>query len=97
MDKVKAKAKAWEAEFQRTCQPKKEVCCVGCVWVGEGEGEGEGEKRRQDKEFLSQFSALVLVETPVRAEPIITTTTPLENQGIYIQCTLQTAMCMTPY
>ena len=71
MDKVKAKAKAWEAEFQRKCQPKKPVC-IGCVWVGGGEG---GEVCA-DKEFLAQFSALVLTDTPVRVDPPTTTISP---------------------
>ena len=74
MDKVKAKARAWEAEFQRTCQPKKPVC-IGCVWVSDGGGEGGEGRRREEEAFLSQFSALVLTETPVRVKPIASVTT----------------------
>ena len=79
MDKVQAKARAWEAEFQRTCHPKKPVC-IGCVWVmGEGEG---GEGRREDQVFLSKLSALVLTESPVRVEPLTPVTTiPTETHG----------------
>ena len=79
MDKVKAKARAWEAEFQRTCQPKK-VVCIGCVWAGgrDGEGDGEGSGGR---DFLSTFSALVLTESPVRVEPVVTSVQQ-ETQGI---------------
>ncbi|CAI8014057.1 Chromatin assembly factor 1 subunit A [Geodia barretti] len=79
MDKVQAKARAWEAEFQRTCHPKKPVC-IGCVWVmGEGEG---GEGRREDQVFLSKLSALVLTESPVRVEPLTPVTTiPTETHA----------------
>ena len=79
MDKVEAKARAWEAEFQQTCHPKKPVC-IGCVWVmGEGEG---GEGRREDQVFLSKFTALVLTESPVRVEPLTPVTTiPTETHG----------------
>ena len=73
MDKVKAKAKAWEAEFQRTCQPKK-VVSIGCVWTG------MVEKTVEDDTFLSQFSALVLTEAPVRIE-LTTTSSQPESQG----------------
>lgn len=78
MDKVKAKAKAWEAEFQRTCQPKRPVC-IGCVWTGPGDLD---QQRQGDEEvFLTRFSALVLTQTPVRVEPATTTPSQLENQG----------------
>ena len=91
MDKVKAKAKAWEAEFQRTCQPKKAVC-IGCVWLGSGEKKREGEEgeegggggeKKDDVTFLARFSALVFSETvPVRIVPITTTTASLpDTQG----------------
>ena len=76
MDKIKAKAKAWEAEFQRTCQPKK-VVCIGCVWV-------RGKEKKAEEEgtgFLSQFSALVLTnKVPVQVEPA-NIPVQLENQG----------------
>ena len=76
MDKVKAKAKAWEAEFQRTCQPKK-VVCIGCVWVGGREKKAEEE----DEDFLSRFSALVLTnKAPVQVEPA-NIPVQLDNQG----------------
>ena len=84
MDKMKAKAKAWEAEFQRTCQPKKPVC-IGCIWMEGGEGGGGGgEVRDKDKDFLSQFSALVLTDAPVRVEPTTPVTlTPPESQSMF--------------
>lgn len=77
MDKVKAKAKAWEAEFQRTCQPKNAVC-IGCVWAGTGKSE---QQQGEDERFLDQFSALVLAQTPVRLEPPTITPSQPENQG----------------
>ena len=89
MDKIKAKAKAWEADFQRTCQPKKAMC-LGCVWVG-GESETE-EKRGEDVAFLSQFSALVLTDTPVEVKPI-TTTTLTETPTGDLVCT-EVCMCV---
>ena len=77
MDKAKAKAKAWEAEFQRTCQPKKALC-IGCVWAGTGEAE---QQQGEDEGFLNQFSALVLTQAPVKLEPAAITPCPPENQG----------------
>lgn len=68
MDKVRAKAKAWEAEFQRTCHTKKAVC-IGCVWLCASEEEERG-KMTDEVTFLAQFSALILTETaPVKVEP----------------------------
>ena len=89
MDKIKAKAKAWDADFQRTCQPKKAMC-LGCVWVG-GESETE-EKRGEDVAFLSQFSALVLTDTPVEVK-LITTTTLTETPTGDLVCT-EVCMCV---
>lgn len=77
MDKVKAKAKAWEAEFQRKCQQKKAVC-IGCVWTGTGKSE---QQQEENEGFLDQFAALVLTQTPVKLEPATITPCQPENQG----------------
>ena len=65
MEKVKARARAWEAEFQRTCLPMK-VTVIGCLWMGEKGGGGA--EREREREFLRQFSAMTLVSTPVDVE-----------------------------
>ena len=75
MAKVKAKAKAWEAEFQRTCQPKK-ATLIGCLWTSGGEEEEEEEERK----FLRQFSAMALVDMPVKVEAA-STAGQQETQG----------------
>ena len=76
MEKVKAKARAWEAEFQRTCHPM-QVTVIGCLWMGE-EG-GGGTERERESEFLRQFSVMTLVSTPVNVE--VLNTASLQNSS----------------
>ncbi len=66
-----SKAKAWEAEFTRKCQPLRPIK-IGCLWTS-----GRGAEQHQeegvvtvskDMEFLKQFEAVPLVELPVAVE-----------------------------
>ena len=59
-----AKAKAWEAEFARKCQPLKPVQ-IGCVWSQPGPLAGGGQLSKEQA-FLQQFAAMALVELPIR-------------------------------
>lgn len=66
-----SKAKAWEAEFARKCQPLRPIK-IGCIWTGSG-GAGQHQEGgvvtvSKDMEFLQQFEAVPLVELPVAIE-----------------------------
>ncbi len=61
-NKMAAKAKAWEAEFARKCQPLKPVC-IGCGWTSlSGE---DGDNLSKDEGFLQQFAAVALADLPL--------------------------------
>ena len=60
-----SKAKAWEAEFARRCQPLKPIK-IGCLWTS---GELAGQTGiSKEMEFLQQFEAVPLVELPIAVE-----------------------------
>ena len=61
-----SKAKAWEAEFARKCQPLKPIK-IGCVWTS-GDQEGGVANVTKEMEFLQQFEAVPLVELPIAVE-----------------------------
>ena len=64
-----SKAKAWEAEFARKCQPLRPIK-IGCLWTSGGAEPQEGGvvTVSKDMEFLQQFEAVPLVELPVAVE-----------------------------
>ena len=66
-----SKAKAWEAEFARKCQPLRPIK-IGCIWTSsegaEQHQEGGVVTVSKDMEFLQQFEAVPLVELPVSIE-----------------------------
>ena len=68
-----AKAKAWEVEFARKCQPLKPVR-IGCTWTCMSAG---GDNLSKDANFLKQFAAVALVDMPLS----VTTKTETENVG----------------
>ena len=55
------KAKAWEAEFARKCQPLKPVR-VGCTWTT------LTDNLSKDQSFLQQFAAVALTDLPLSLE-----------------------------
>ena len=61
-----SKAKAWEAEFSRKCQPLRPIK-IGCVWSG-SDNDGGVASTSKDVEFLRKFEAVPLVELPVAME-----------------------------
>ena len=78
-----SKAKAWEAEFARKCQPLRPIK-IGCIWTTSGgtgqHQEGGAVTVSKDMEFLQQFEAIPLVELPVAIETKGETTA----EGVYV-------------
>ena len=61
-----SKAKAWEAEFARKCQPLRPIK-IGCIWMNRDQ-EGGGASASKEMEFLQRFEAVPLVELPIAME-----------------------------
>lgn len=63
-----AKAKAWEMEFARQCQPLRPVR-IGCTWTRLSAADGdEGGNPSRDEAFLKQFAAVALTDLPLSLE-----------------------------
>ena len=73
-----AKAKSWEAEFARKCQPVKPVK-IGCVWLRRNgsSSSGEAEVSKQEQELLRKFAAVALSKLPIAmATPTLVSSSP---------------------
>ena len=60
-----AKAKAWEAEFARKCQPLKAIK-IGLVWECDVAMETDNRVINEHSQLLAQFAAVTLAPVPIQ-------------------------------